>query len=302
MRTAAKVLAQVAAATLAAAAWAVAPVAPAQAATCASADGVTVVVDFHELGGGAPAVCVGDGGGRKASDLFPAAGFRLDYVQRQPGFVCQVSGKPADNPCINTPPADAYWGLWWSDGKSGAWSYATTGASGLTVPDGGYVAFSWNGSPSRATPGVSPRPHPSATPTPTPTQQPTTGPTKQPTKPAGGSAGTGSTSQAPSVSGSGSADATASAGTGPKGSTSAKPGKGKSRSGSAEPSETASEAADPSADPSSDPGETADVVPASSDPADPDGGLPTWVAPVVIVLLFGAAGTVVLVRRRTGAA
>ena len=76
------------------------PATPAAAAGCATADGVTVVVDFHELGGGVQTACVTDGGGDRASDLFPAAGFALDYVQRQPGFVCRVAGKPADNPCV----------------------------------------------------------------------------------------------------------------------------------------------------------------------------------------------------------
>ena len=54
-------------------------------------------------------------------------GFSLTYVQRQPGFVCRINGAPASDPCVNTPPADAYWGLWWSDGKSGSWTYSSVG-------------------------------------------------------------------------------------------------------------------------------------------------------------------------------
>ena len=141
-----------AAAALAAAGWAVVPTTPASAATCSSAAGVSVVVDFHELGGGVRTACVADGGGRTAGSLFPAAGFPLTYVQRQPGFVCRVSGAPADDPCVNTPPADAYWGLWWSDGRSGSWTYASTSAGSLRVPDSGYVAFSWNGGSARSGP------------------------------------------------------------------------------------------------------------------------------------------------------
>ncbi|HEY0949677.1 hypothetical protein, partial [Nocardioides sp.] len=158
-----------AAATLAAAAYAGLPAAPASAAGCPSADGVTVVVDFHELGGGVQTGCVADGGGQTASQLFPAAGFPLTYVQRQQGFVCRVSGKPADDPCVNTPPADAYWALYWSDGKSGRWTYATSSAGGQHVPDGGYVAFSWQGSDNSSPPGTSPTPRAAAQPSPDPT-------------------------------------------------------------------------------------------------------------------------------------
>ena len=93
--------------------------APAVAAGCSGSTGVTVVVDHHQLGGGVQQACDADGGGKAASTVFPDSGFPLTYVQRQPGFVCRVSGAPASDPCVNTPPASAYWSLWWSDGKSG---------------------------------------------------------------------------------------------------------------------------------------------------------------------------------------
>jgi hypothetical protein len=284
----------VAAAALAAAAGAVVPSAPASAATCSSADGVSVVVDFHELGGGVRTACVPDGGGQRASSLFPAAGFPLTYVQRQPGFVCTVSGAPADDPCVNTPPADAYWGLWWSDGKSGSWSYASTSAAGLTVPDGGYVAFSWNGSSTRAAPGATPAPHRTQ---PTPTTSPThAAPTPTPTH----TSGAGQPSTSPSASDG--TDPTASVTVDPTGSGSAEPGgkpsgkpggKKKTRSASPTPADSPS-ASEPTQGPD-------DTVPASADPADPaDGGLPAWVAPVVIAALFAGAGGAAVVRRRRG--
>ena len=70
------------------------PVAPAQAAACPSGDGVTVVVDYHELGGGVAQVCDSGGAGKTAAAQLTAAGFALTRVQRQPGFVCRVEGKP----------------------------------------------------------------------------------------------------------------------------------------------------------------------------------------------------------------
>lgn len=140
---------------------------------CVGDSGVTVVVDFQQLGGGAQTGCDPAGGGRVAAATFSAAGFPLTYVQQTPGFTCRVSGKPASDPCVRTPPATAYWSLWWSDGKSGTWSYATVGAGSLKVPSGGYVAFSWQGQSGRALPGVSPAPRRSPEPAPAPTSSPT---------------------------------------------------------------------------------------------------------------------------------
>jgi len=286
----------VAAAVLAAAAGFALPSAPASAAACPSNDGVTVVVDFHELGGGVQSACVADGGGDTAAQLFGAAGFSLSYVQRQPGFVCRVDGVPADDPCVNTPPGDAYWGLWWSDGKSGSWSYATTSAGGQRVPEGGYVGFSWNGSSTRSTPGLTPAPRPTATPTPSPTKSPS----HQPSSSAPPSS---QPSQQGSVTPSASASSDPSDPSGPsqpsKSSKSSKPAKpGDKKSRSAKPSASATSAM-PSA--SESPSESADdVVPTSAEPAEPDGGLPAWVAPAAIVMLFGAAGAAAVVRRRRG--
>jgi hypothetical protein len=296
----------VAATTLVAAAGTVAVEAPAAAATCSSASGVSVVVDFHELGGGAPTDCVAGGGGKTAASLFKTAGFPLTYVQGQ-AFVCRVSGKPtqADEPCNRTPPADAYWGLWWSDGKSGSWTYSSLGVASLKIPDGGYVAFSWNGSSTRSAPGVSPTPHARPTPTPTPTHS---------SAPSGGASGPTHSSApatappAPATSAPSSAAAPRTAATAPTAQPSAsgkpeahrKPGGPASTK--AKPSPTASAAPESpttAASTAASAEASDDAVAVSSDPADPgDGGLPAWVAPAVIVVLFGAAGTVAVVRRR----
>ena len=52
--------------------------------------------------------------------------------------------------------ANAYWGLFWSDGKSGEWTYATSGVDGLKVPTGGFVAFAWQGTSEKTPPVASP--------------------------------------------------------------------------------------------------------------------------------------------------
>ena len=161
------------------------PAAAASAGACSDADGVTVVVDFHDLGGGLQQTCDTNGGGLDGASLFARAGYELTPVQRQPAFVCRVNGVPADDPCVNTPPADAYWTLWWSDGTDGRWSYSSVAASSLKIPDGGYVAFSWNRGSGQDKPGTTPKARagtsPTSTPKPTPSPKPSASPTPRPT-------------------------------------------------------------------------------------------------------------------------
>lgn len=282
----------VAAVILTAAASLAVPLAPASASTCATASGVTVVVDFHDLGGGSQAVCDAGGAGKTAAAQFADAGFALTRVASQRGFVCRVENKPESDPCQRTPPADAYWGVWWSDGKSGSWTYASQGVDSLTVPEGGYVALSWNGSTARSAPGTSPTPHPAASPS--PSSQPSSphaSPSGHNTPPASGHATSAPTSSPTTAAGSPSASGSPSAGASPVGH------RKKDRSATSGPSALASDSASSSPDVS--PG-TDGPAPAASDPADPgDSGLPGWVAPAAIGLLFvGAAGTAVVRRRR----
>ena len=259
----------------------------ARAATCSTASGVSVVVDFHQLGN-VQSACDAAGGGKTAATQLTDVGHTLTYVQRQPGFVCRVDGTPKSDPCVNTPPSDAYWSLWWSDGKSGSWTYSSAGVGSLTVPAGGYVALSWQGSSSKAPPRVSPTPHPA------PSSSPTTHPTRTPS----GAPSSAPTSAPPPASTTSAGVAVAPTGgaspTGPAAPRStAKPGHAshphhhQASSGSGTPSQGAST--------SQAAGELGPVTPASSDGGS---GLPGWVAPVVVVALFGAAGALLVVRRR----
>lgn len=143
---------------------------PATAAACAKGVGVTVVV-------GSSVACDANGGG--AANNFGDTGHKLTYVQRQPGFVCQVDGTPTNSNCVNTPAADSYWGLFWSDGTSGTWKYASQGVGSLKVPAGGWVAFVFQNSETKKYPSMKPlaatAPKPKPTkPKPKPTSKPTT--------------------------------------------------------------------------------------------------------------------------------
>jgi hypothetical protein len=274
--------------------------APAAAATCSTASGVSVVVDFKGLGGrGVEATCVPGGGGKRVADLWPQGTFPWVLVQGEP-FVCRISGLPTQNdePCNDTPPADAYWGLWWSDGKTGTWSYSSYGVSTLKVPDGGYVAFAWKqGAAPASAPGVAPAPHPSATPTPTPSSSPsptrspspspTRSPTSDPTKSPAAATQTPSASEPASVDG---ATVTESA----SASESASPTT--SATTSASPSATAtSSAADRSSPPDvQEPQPPVDTEAAESD----DGGVPIALGLVLVIALFAASAGAVVLRRR----
>jgi len=278
--------------------------APAAAATCSTTSGVSVLVDFKELGGGIQGTCVANGGGQRASSLFPTAGFPLTYVQNEPGFVCRVSAKPAQDPCVDTPPTDAYWGLWWSDGKNGVWNYANYGASALKVPAGSSVAFAWKqGGGSASAPGVAPAVHQAAAPTKAPTKKPSTKPStkpgKQPSKPSKQPSKAATEAPAKESAPQASAPAETAA-------TSATPSESATPSGAATPTPTdsasaAAEATDAApTDTSASPTEISEpeVVPAAEQTTE-DGGVPTWLVVAMLVTILGAIGAVAVHRRRS---
>lgn len=258
---------------------------PAAAATCPTSSGVSVVVDFGALGGGVTTSCDPAGASRNAAAMLVATGRALTYVQRQPGFICRVVGLPAEDPCVNTPPSDAYWGLFWSDGESGDWTYASTAAGSLRVPAGGYVGLAWQ-TGDRRVPGVAPAPRPAPTPTRTPTPQPSTKPSpERPSSPAPTQPASPSPTRAASPS------ATAPAAPQPSPSDTTRPRA--TRAPSTAPTSPAPSSAVPSPDGSPSP------VPATTDD-DPAAAsaVPAWVVLVVLALLAAAGAVAVAVRRR----
>ena len=74
---------------------------------CTDADGVTVVVDFQELGGGTWVGCAPQPVANGLDALTPA-GFVPRTTARFPGFVCRINDQPGNDPCLNTSPANAY--------------------------------------------------------------------------------------------------------------------------------------------------------------------------------------------------
>ena len=149
---------------------------------CPGTTGVTVVVDYQGLGGGVVVQCAG-GSPATGFKALIAAGFDIEEVRNVPGFLCRIDGSPglARDPCINTPPASAYWSYWHA-ARGGAWSSSQEGGKTRTPPVGSVDgwSFSDDGSPGEASPPridppaarttpkpatLTPKP---ATPTPTP--------------------------------------------------------------------------------------------------------------------------------------
>ena len=281
--------------------------APAQAAACDSASGVTVVVDFDELGGGVQVACVPHGG--DANELFVAAGHSLEQVQQQPGFVCRVDGLPTqeDEACVRTPPANAYWGLWWSDGDSGSWTYASQGVYSLDVPDGGSVALSWNNSSTREPPGAAPPDHTADEPSDQPSAPPSSGGGDGPGPGPGGSGGeqdgsSSSASTAPEGAAATGPSAARQRGAGREGSPDdgARDRRGKRDDRTRERGDRERDRRDASA---TEEAEDTTVPPGSEVTSEPvaaaaQGGVPGWVAPAGIVGLFAVAGVAAYLRRR----
>lgn len=128
---------------------------------CAPNAGVTVIVDFQNLRAapGDEPVYVGCAPGQQPSGFaaLQSAGFAPQGTERWgPAFVCRLLGLPgpAADPCINTPPANAYWSYWKSR-PGGQWAYSAFGStdSQNPVPPGSVEGWSF----STATPSPPPR-------------------------------------------------------------------------------------------------------------------------------------------------
>ena len=122
--------------------------APAQSASpydgpCLDNVGITVVIDFRELGGGVNVRCTA-AAASSGLDALDLAGVAWEPVLRFPGFVCRIAGKPGPDTeaCINTPPASAYWTYWLAP-RGGQWCYSTVGPGTRTPPPGTIEGWSF---------------------------------------------------------------------------------------------------------------------------------------------------------------
>ena len=112
---------------------------------CPDASGVTVVVDFQELGGDVVIRCA-PGGQESGLTALQNAGIEVTGAQRWGlGFVCRLEGKPGveSEPCIDTPPATAYWSYWHAP-NAGEWTYSQYGVMNRKPPPGSFDGWSFS--------------------------------------------------------------------------------------------------------------------------------------------------------------
>ncbi|AQP46090.1 hypothetical protein RPIT_08505 [Tessaracoccus flavus] len=174
---------------------------------CTSDSGVTVVVDFQELGGGTVVRCVDQvPAGTTGLQALRLAGFtHSGTIHDGPGFVCRIDDRPAATEtlpvagneeyretCVATPPKNAFWGYWHAP-NGGEWTFSSFGGGARTVIPGGYEGWSFSlnrGTDSNPAPRVAPS-HPVAPPATEPPAPPTTttppAPAPRPTTAAPGS-------------------------------------------------------------------------------------------------------------------
>lgn len=169
---------------------------------CTTSTGAIVAVDFSHWGGPVARGC--DTTLTTGMDLLHDAGFTTTGTQHDgPGFICRI-GDPdfsngtqyptaADEPCVQTPQATAYWSYWIALKGQRTWTYSPLGAMSDVPKPGEVEAWVYGGTDIGGTsgaPGFTPdsvratdpttSPTPSATPTtdaPTDTASPSTPPT-----------------------------------------------------------------------------------------------------------------------------
>ena len=126
---------------------------------CATDVGVTVVVDFRQLGGTTIVRCDPQGTRGTGLDALKGAGFQIAGVQRWgEAFICRVENRPSavetipvkgrdgyQESCVDTPPAAAYWSYWHA-GNNCPWTYSQWGVKNRDFIPGGFEgwAFSLN--------------------------------------------------------------------------------------------------------------------------------------------------------------
>ncbi len=137
---------------------------------CTDNVGITVVIDFQELGGGVNVRCA-PGPVTSGLDALDKAGIAWEPPLREPGFVCRIAGQPGPDreACGVTPPPSAYWGYWIAP-RGGAWCYSNMGAGNRVPPPGSVEGWSFaldksstrlpppGFAPPAVTPGTTPNP------------------------------------------------------------------------------------------------------------------------------------------------
>ena len=117
------------------------PVAAAEGA-CTTATGITLVIDFQDLGGGISTRCVSSAV-ENGFEALTAAGINFQTATRAPGFLCKIAGLPTTEQCIQPAPTTAYWSYWLAN-RGGNWCYSSLGAGNILPPPGSVQGWSFS--------------------------------------------------------------------------------------------------------------------------------------------------------------
>lgn len=135
---------------------------------CLDGHGVTVVVDFQDLGAWkghdgktivrcAPGPAEGKDFAGTGRDVLREAGVDMTGTERWGlTMACRLDGRPAADEtiprqgdptyreaCVDTPPANAYWSYWYAD-DGAAWTYSTVGLTSRSAIPGGFEGWSFS--------------------------------------------------------------------------------------------------------------------------------------------------------------
>lgn len=124
---------------------------------CPTGTGVTVVVDFQQLGGETIVRCNPNATPGTGLDALKGAGIQVAGVQRWgEAFICRLENRPSaveavpitadpgyHEACINTPPAQAYWS-YWTAGNNCGWQFSQWGVKNREAIPGGFEGWSFS--------------------------------------------------------------------------------------------------------------------------------------------------------------
>jgi hypothetical protein len=112
--------------------------------SCTSTKGVIVAVDFSHFGKPSERGC--DPTTTTGYAALQAAGFVTAGDQQDgPAFICRINNlpSPSQDPCINTPPASAFWSYWHANSGQSAWTLSGLGAATYQPKPGSVDAWAF---------------------------------------------------------------------------------------------------------------------------------------------------------------
>ncbi|MFD0574158.1 hypothetical protein ACFQ0T_39240 [Kitasatospora gansuensis] len=168
---------------------------------CTATTGAVVAVDFGHWGGGVVRGC--DAHPTTGLNLLHNAGFTTAGTEHDGlAFICRLGSStfgngvqyptPAEEPCVNTPQATAYWSFWIAEPGQQTWSYSQFGAGSQQPKPGEVEAWVYGGTDIGGTSGApsftpdSVRAKNTAGPSPSSSASPSASASASPTAPATG--------------------------------------------------------------------------------------------------------------------